>query len=280
MEPTNWLVLALSYSRLMYQPSPEWVSALEGSFGLLQLLQPDQLAGLLGAIGHLQLPISAQFEDHIMRAVEKGIDTMDAADLGEVIHGLIALDLQITFYGLEKLVRAVGREGVLEGFSATAACGFLHLLAKHGRSLEQQLLLRVEGVLQPQLRGLDAPSALQLLQALKNFRHCPKDAAFLWGLDRRLQQLLPRMDATGVITVMEDLVEIGVGPSAGLQEVMARCMRKGLARVSQGMGASLVWAALESVMVMKTLPQAVLLDVLLPQVGAGDQVDGVGGLGG
>ena len=281
MEPNNWLALALSYSRLMYQPSQEWVTALEGSFGLLQLLQPDQFAGLLGAIGQLQLPISPQFEDHIMLAVERSIDTMDAADLGEVVHGLIALDLQITHYGLEKLIRAVAGEGVLEGFSATAACGFLHLLARHGRIPEEQLLLRVEAVLQPQLRKLDAPSALQLLQALKNFRHCPENSAFLWGLDRRLQQLVPRMDATGLTTVLEDLVQIGAGPSPGLQEVMARCMRKGLARVSQGMGASLVWGVLESVMVMKPLPQPVLLDVLLPQVGGrGKGGKGKGQLGG
>lgn len=120
--------------------------------------------------------------------------------------------------------------------------------------------------LEPQLDTLEALGALMLLQSLKSF-HAKPPEGFMSALQDRLLLLLPKFDAMGVAAMMQGLVACGSDPNPALQAVLAGHIKKGLARPSQGMGATPVWLCLESVLQMRQPPAAaVLLDELLRQV--------------
>jgi hypothetical protein len=143
----------------------------------------------------------------------------------------------------------------LATFSATAACSLLQLLSMEGeyppspKWMEQAL-----AGLEPQLKTLEARPALQLLQSLKEF-HTHPPAEFMVNFQARLSHLTKKLDAMGIATMVQGLVACGVNPSVEVQRGIARHIKKGLARPSQGMGGTPVWILLGSLLAAASMDQ-------------------------
>jgi hypothetical protein len=108
--------------------------------------------------------------------------------------------------------------------------------------------------LEPQLKTLEARPALQLLQSLKEF-HTHPPADFMVKFQARLSHLTKKLDAMGVATMVQGLVACGVTPSVEVQRHIARHIKKGLARPSQGMGGTPVWILLGSMLAAADMDQ-------------------------
>lgn len=101
--------------------------------------------------------------------------------------------------------------------------------------------------LEPQLSSLEALPALQLVSAFKEFHTRPTEE-FTVKLQACLAHLTKKCDAMGVATLVQGLVAVGVSPSVELQHAVAKGIKKGLARPSQGMGGTPVWILLGSLL--------------------------------
>lgn len=136
----------------------------------------------------------------------------------------------------------------LGSFAAPATCCLLQLLSREGEFPPSPLWMdQALAGLQPQLRTLEALPALQLLGSLKEF-HARPPAKFMAEFQSRLAHLTKKLDAMGVATMLQGLVACGLNPSLEVQRGVARHIKKGLARASQGMGGTPVWILLDSLL--------------------------------
>ncbi|WIA16061.1 hypothetical protein OEZ85_012788 [Tetradesmus obliquus] len=268
LSPKGWLLLLECYSQLMYRPTADFEGALERyCLGVLPGLGPQALASLVSSAARLQLPLSPQLEDAIITRLEQVLPRATSEELQQLVQGLLLLDAQLPSSCLHCLCEVARPH--LATFNPSATCSLLQLLAIAGDSPASPGWLEAAlSALQPQLPTLEALAALLLLQSLKAFRAQPP-ADFMAGLQQRLLRLVHKFDAMGVATMLQGLVAAGAPPGDELQAVLAAHIKKGLARPSQGMGATPVWLCLESLLATQQPPATpLLLDELLHQPAA------------